>query len=86
MHDRQCTGGAECVSRDDHARRTQHGFARLAADAYPDARELARVIHDHACLAHRGIGADECANRDEHIETAAGAAENLHAALQCSDG
>lgn len=81
MHDRQCTSGPDCTDRDDHARRTQHEFARTA-EAAPDS-DLAAVIHDHACYAHLGLhNHDGCANRPAHIATAERAAQSLAAALK----
>lgn len=83
MHDRVCTSGPECVSRDDHARRTQHDFARAVVDA-PEA-EYAELIHDHACYAHK-MRADGCADRDRHVETAATTAASLREALASAGG
>lgn len=78
MHDRQCTGGAECVSREDHARRTQHEFARAAEAALPC--DLATLIHDNACHAQL-LSHDGCANRAEHTLTAERAAMSLYEAM-----
>lgn len=81
IHDRQCTSGPECVSRDDHARRTQHEFARAAEAARDDVDELAALIHDHACHAHK-MRDGGCADRAGHVATAVPAAGSLADAMR----
>ncbi len=50
LHDMQCTQGASCSSRDDHARRTQHERARRIVDG--GVRELIEVLHEALCHPH----------------------------------
>lgn len=60
MHDLLCMS-THCQGDNDHARRTQHTFAR-AAVAAEGREELGYVVHDAACPAGRG-----CTWRIAHI-------------------
>lgn len=61
-HDLVCQSG--CRGDGDHARRTQHGFAREVADIY-DPAAIAEAIHRRLCLGENHPAG--CTNDTAHI-------------------